>query len=78
MVNMVKLSYYCDLCGKNFLTMEGFESIPYGHGYYSLEIHTDEHKFTEYEVCEECLQKIRNFMKELREGAAGDNVQNYI
>ena len=67
MVNMVKLSYYCDLCGKNIVTQESFNDFPYGHGYYTLEIHTDEHKFTEYEVCEECLQKIRNFMKELKE-----------
>ena len=65
---MVKLTYNCDLCGKDIVTLESFNAAPFGHGYYTVEIHTDEREFTEYEVCEECLQKIRACMKELKEG----------
>ncbi len=62
---MVKLLCICDLCGKEIVTMNGFANIPFGEGYYTIDIHMDEHTVVKTEVCGECLGKIKNFMKGL-------------
>ena len=69
---MVKLTYKCDLCGKDIVTLTGFNETPFGKGYYTVDIYTDEHKFTEHEICGECLEKIMGFMNGLTAESGDD------